>query len=246
MTRELEYRALLAVDIERSGGRGNVALEQIREVLGTALRASFDRAGIDWTDCVRDDLGDGFRVIAPPGLAKSALVHPLVHELAVRLRAHNRNAGPGSTVRVRVALHAGEVRVDGSGVVTGGPLEVLARLLDAPPLRAALADAGAGVSTALLVSQHFHDETVRHGYPGIDPDTFHEITFTTKEHTATAWLHLAPDAAFVQRGTDPAPTVASAVPVEATAAARQVNKASGHGTVFATQHGTQNIHTGRP
>jgi len=236
MTQELEYRALLAVDIERSAGRGNVALRQIREVLRTALCAAFEQGGIDWSACVHDDLGDGMRVTAPAGLPKSRLIHPLIHELAVHLRAHNRNAGPRAAVRVRVALHAGEVYAGAPGAITGGPLEILARMLDAPPLRTALADASTGVSTALLVSQHFYDETVRHGYPGIDPDTFRKVTFTTKEHTADAWLHLAPNASFPQqppkddRGTGAAP-----------GQSKMVNKASGHGIVYATQNGTQHI-----
>jgi len=245
---EWEYRSLLAVDIERSAGRGDVALLRIREVLSAALRASIELSGIDWDACLLDDLGDGFRVTAPAGVRKTRLIHPLVHELAVRLRAHNRTAGPTTQVRVRIALHAGDVCLGPAGQATGGPLEVLARLLDAAPARTALAQAPETVSAALLVSQHFFDETVRHGFPGIDPDTFRKVTFTEKEHTADAWLHL-PGHPALPADPDPAPPPSTPAqhPVASAAADRStmINKASGHGAVYATQNGTQHIHVAR-
>ncbi|MGG2465651.1 hypothetical protein ACO0M4_38810 [Streptomyces sp. RGM 3693] len=242
MDQEVEYRALLAVDIEHSAGRGNVAFWQIRDVLSTALRSSFEQSGIDWEACLRDDLGDGMRVTLPPGARKSALIHPLVHELSVRLRAHNRTAGPLTRIRVRIALHAGDVRLGPSGEVTGHPLEVLARLLDATPVRTALAQAPETVTAALLVSPHFYDETVRHGYPGVDPDTFRNVTFTEKEYTAHAWLHLPGSTAV-----PPAPTQDRADSEQAHGRSKMVNNASGNGVVYATQHGTQHIHiTGKP
>ncbi|MFF8815415.1 hypothetical protein [Streptomyces pactum] len=258
MEQKVEHRALLAVDIERSAGRGNVALQRIREVLWEALRESFGCAGLEWEACLRDDLGDGVRVVAPAGARKTKLIHPLVHELTARLRAHNRLAGPATRIRVRIALHAGDVCLGPAGEVTGRPLEVLARLLDAAVARTALAEAPETVTASLLVSQHFHDETVSHGYPGIDPASFHRVALAEKEYAANAWLHL-PGATAVPPeavgpgeadGRAPVPTPAPAAapaPAPAPAAAKMINKASGHGVVYATQNGTQNIHlTGKP
>lgn len=261
MEAERDYRAVLAVDIERSAGRGNVALDRIREVLGTALRESFAASGIDWEACLRDDLGDGMRVTAPPRLPKTRLIHPLVHELAVRLRAHNRTAGEATRVRVRIALHAGDVRIGPTGGVTGQPLEVLARLLEAAPARTALAQAPETVSASLLVSGHIYDEAVRHGYPGIDPDTFRKVTFTEKEHTADAWLHLPGYGAAPPLPAPSATETPARPPARDGAAAdagpddrdrpdrsgrsTMVNNAYGHGVVYALQHGTQHIRTTR-
>ncbi|KAB2972768.1 hypothetical protein F8R89_12430 [Streptomyces sp. SS1-1] len=185
-----EYRAVLAVDIEKSSGRGNTALMENRRTLRRLLETAFERGGVDWQACARHDLGDGLRVTAPAGTRKAALVHPLVDELAGLLRAHNAEDRDAATrLRVRMALHAGEVGLTADGDVVGAPLETLARLLDAPPLRAALERAPRTVPVALLMSRHFYDDTVRHGYEGIDPDTFHEVGFTVKELTADAWLH---------------------------------------------------------
>lgn len=242
MEQKVEHRALLAVDIERSAGRGDVALQRIREVLSGALRESLECAGLDWEACLRDDLGDGMRVTAPAGARKTRLIHPLVHELAARLRAHNRLAGPATRIRVRVALHAGDVCLGPAGEVTGRPLEVLARLLEADAGRTALAEAPETVTASLLVSQHFYDETVSHGYPGIDPDSFHRVALAEKEYTADAWLHLPGGAAVPPEAVRPGEAVGPSP-----AHAKMVNTASGNGVVYATQNGTQNIHlTGKP
>lgn len=240
MEPELAYRAVLAVDIERSADRGDVALRQIRDALSTALREAFAQSGIDWDACLRDDLGDGFRVTAPAGVRKTRLIHPLIHELSVRLRAHNRTAGPLTQVRVRAALHAGDVHVGPQGQVTGRTLEVLARMLDAKPSRDALSRAPESVTASLLVSRHFYEETVRHGYPGIDPDTFHRVALAEKEYTASAWLHLPGCAAVPPGAPHESGTAAGPAPGHP-AHSKMINKASGNGTVYATQNGTQNI-----
>ncbi|RBM13179.1 hypothetical protein [Streptomyces sp. PT12] len=260
--RELEYRAVLAVDIERSAGRGNTALFAIRDVLAAALREALEESGIAWDACLRHDLGDGLRIVAPAGASKARLVHPLLHELAVRLRAHNARAGDATRVRVRVALHAGDVHVAGDGGVSGWPLEVLARLLDAAPARRALAEAPEAVAVAAVLSRHFHDETVRHGYPGIAPEAFAAVTFTAKEHRGEAWLHLpglpglpSPLSPLSQAVNDAPPPPPDGPNANGTgngngngngnAPAHMVNKATGHGVIYATQNGTQHIHPAR-
>ncbi|WTW99563.1 hypothetical protein OG216_42240 [Streptomycetaceae bacterium NBC_01309] len=236
---EFEYRATFAVDIEKSAGRGNTALLTIREVLRTALRASVERSGVAWDDCLRHDLGDGLRVTVPPGTPKVRLIHPLVPELAARLQAHNRTAGPPTRIRVRMALHAGDVRLGPDGEVAGQPLELLARLLDAAPARTALAEAPADLPVALLISRHYHDETVGHGYPGVDPDAFHNVAVAAKECATDAWLHV-PGLA----GSPPSSRPDRGAP--ARGGSRMINTASGNGVVHATQHGTQHIHVTGP
>lgn len=265
MNAELEYRAVLAVDVERSAGRGDRALFEIRARLTEMVGEAFAASGVDWAACLRHDLGDGLRVTAPAGTRKAALVHPLVPELALRLRTYNRGASPLTRIRVRIALHAGDVRVSPDGEVAGSPLEVLARLLDAPPARAALAGAPETVPASLLLSGHFYDETVRHGHLGLFPEDFRKVGFTVKEHTADAWLQLpgwrlpprparpagpggvreAPAGPMSDPGSGPkaGPETDPETGSEAgsKAGSKMVNKASGHGVVYATQHGTQHI-----
>jgi hypothetical protein len=244
----LAYRSVLAVDIERSAGRGDPALMTIRHVLREALRASFEQSGIDWGACRVADLGDGLRVTAPAGVAKAALIYPLLDDVAARLRAHNRLAGPATVIRVRMALHAGELRLGPCGGVAGRPLEVLARLLDAPTVRAALAAAPRSTVAVLVLSQHFHEETVPHGYPGIEPEAFREVAISNKEFTARAWLRLAgPPTAAVDGPVGAGPVCeASKEPAaqpQRCGPSRMTNRACGHGVIYALYNGVQHINT---
>ncbi|WP_320782723.1 hypothetical protein [Streptomyces sp. CRN 30] len=237
-----EYRAVLAVDIEKSSGRGNVPLLRNREALRSMLRSAFLCGGIDWEACRRTDLGDGLQVTAPAGTRKASLVHPLVQVLTDLLIAHNAAQEPRTRIRVRVALHAGEICLDPSGEVAGTPLETLARLLDAPAAREALAAAPWPVPLSLLMSQHFYEETVRQGYEGIEPDRFHRVGVAVKEYAAGAWLHVP---GWTPPRPDPAPERPArrdrAEPVTSTMNVR----AKGGGTVYANQNGDQHIRVTR-
>lgn len=217
--------------------RGERAISlQFRKVLFDALRDACAASDIDWDACHREDLGDGARIVPSAGSPKVRLIYPLIHELAVQLKAYNRLASELTRIRVRAAIHAGEVHVD-DGRMAGGPLEFLARLLDAPVARQALAAAPPSVTVALIVSEHIYDEIIRHGYRGIDPDTFWQVRFTVKRTTASAWLHLP-------GYMPPLPLAVGKEPVgnEATGRATYQQNNSGH-NVTANQ-GTQNIYEG--
>jgi hypothetical protein len=187
-----EYRTILAADIAGSAGRGDKALLRIREVLFTALHEAMERSEIDWAACQQQDTGDGVMLIMPPGVRKPRLIHPLGYELAAHLRAHNRTAAPLMQVQVRLVLHAGDIHIDPQGTAIGHPLEVVARLLDAPPAREELGHDGVAVPLVVITSQHFYDEIVPHGYPGIERESFRKVAVTVKEYAADAWLWLPP------------------------------------------------------
>lgn len=183
------YRPMMVIDVEHSAGRGDVALINNRAMLLGVLCDVFSESRVDWDSCHSQDTGDGVQLVIDAEVPKARLIHPLVHDLAIRLRAHNQTAGSLTAIRVRVGLHAGDVHMS-DGQVAGSSLEFLARLVEAPPLRQALALAPESVTLALAVSEHVYEEVVRHRYPGIDPDTFHRVTFTVKETKSRAWLHL--------------------------------------------------------
>jgi hypothetical protein len=184
-----EYRAMFAVDIEKSAGRGDPASSDASAALRTALRKALGTAGIRWTDCHHHDLGDGSRLVLGRGMPKAPILAPLAGDLAAQLRTYNRTAGPRREVRVRMAVHAGDVYVT-DGAVEGGSLEHLARLLEAPPLRDVLAAAPKAATVAVAVSEHVWTEVVRHDHDGIDPATYQRVDFTVKETAGRAWLHV--------------------------------------------------------
>jgi len=187
---KLEYRALLSVDVEKSSGRGRRPTNDVRLVLREAVADALARNSVSWADSVVRDLGDGLTIVAPPGTAKADLLNTVIYDLALRLRQHNYAEGPGSRrlIRVRAALHAGEVELSADGFVAGRPLEVLARLLDAPELREALRTAPPGTPLALIMSGHYYDDAVKYGSLSVLPEDFASRHVRVKEYEGQAWL----------------------------------------------------------
>ncbi|WP_407690763.1 ATP-binding protein [Saccharothrix syringae] len=182
------HRTIVVVDVEGFGDPRRTLPHQLGtraglyRVVADAVRA----AGVPWEDCYHEDRGDGVFVLVPPGYAKAPLVEVLPGALVAALRAHN-DAGPAAQrVRLRVAVHAGEVAFDGHGT-TSTAVTTAFRLLDAPAVRAALADSPGLV--VLVVSRWVFDEVVRHSAV-LDPATFRPVAVSVKEVRDTAWIAL--------------------------------------------------------
>src|SRR2546428_3561140 len=77
-----EYRAMVAVDVERSAGRGNVAMIRYQEVLFSAVREAGATSEIDVGACHWRDLGDGVLLVGPAGLPTARFIYPFTHHLA--------------------------------------------------------------------------------------------------------------------------------------------------------------------
>ncbi|MFG2525005.1 hypothetical protein [Streptomyces sp. NPDC048527] len=241
MNPRYEYRALLACDIAGSAGRGEQRLQEIRRVLRSALSDALCVADLDERDFAYVDTGDGCRLVAPAALPKARLLFPLLPELCSRIREHNRQAGADTRLRVRAAVHAGEIRFDPDGTVSGAPFEALARLLDSAPLRHATLAGTGGTPLAAILSHHVHEETVGHGYEGLDADAFTAADVRVKEYAARAWLWYpgSPVGPQVGSGRDAGSVEQPAQPGPRTA--DQLVQATGNGTVFAVHRGDQYV-----
>ncbi|MGW2836711.1 hypothetical protein ACWCWD_02785 [Streptomyces sp. NPDC001493] len=241
MNPRYEYRALLACDITGSGGRGERRLQEIRGVLRSALSHALGTADLDAREFASADTGDGCRLIAPAGLPKAGLLFPLLPELCSRIREHNRHAGTDTRLRVRAAVHAGEIRLDPDGTASGAPFEVLARLLDSAPLRHAALTGTTGTPLAAILSRHVHEETVGHGYEGLEADAFTPVDVQVKEYAARAWLWYPGSPVGPQAVTDREPGSVEGPARPGPQTAEQLVHASENGTVFAVHRGNQYV-----
>ncbi|WP_217547694.1 hypothetical protein [Streptomyces sp. GbtcB6] len=241
MNPRYEYRALLTCDIAGSAGRGQQRLHEIRSVLRSALSGALDSADLDLRDFGYVDTGDGCRLVAPAALPKARLLFPLLPELSSRIREHNRHADPDTGLRVRVAVHAGEILFDPELTVSGSPFEALARLLDSAPLRHATLAGTSGTPVAAILSHHFYEETVGHGYEGLEADAFTAADVRVKEYAARAWLWYpgSPVGPRVDPGRDSGSGERPAEPGPRNP--EQLVQAMGNGTVFAVHRGVQHI-----
>ena len=181
------HRTIVVVDVEGFGDqrRTNPHQVAVRDGLYRAMRDAFGRAGITWDDCGREDRGDGVFILVPAEVPKALLVEALPSALVAALRAHN-GAHPGpERIRLRMALHAGEVRYDGYGV-TAAAVTLAFRLLEAGALKAALASSP-GV-LAVIASSWFFEEVVWHSTA--DATAYRRVEVDVKETTTTGWICL--------------------------------------------------------
>lgn len=180
------HRTILVVDIEGFGDqrRTNPHRLAVRDGMYRAVQQAFSNAGIPWAECYQESCGDGVFVLIPAEVPKGLFVESLPRELAEALRDHNATHRAEEQIRLRMALHAGEVYYDEHGV-TAASINLAFRLLDAGPLKSALKDSPG--TLALIVSSWFFDEVVRHSSAS-DAATYRPVQVAVKETTTVAWI----------------------------------------------------------
>ena len=198
------HRTILVFDIEQSNNplRTNHDRVVIREAMYAAVRAVLKRLKY-----YHEDRGDGVLVLVPPEVPKGRLVSNLLTRLEAALLHHNAAMehqdaarAAATQVRLRVALHAGEVAFDSHGVV-GAAVDHTFRLAEAPPLKSALATS-TGVC-ALICSTWFFDEVIYH-HPDAHPELYRPIETEVKATPLSAYIRV-PGEILIGRSSAPAP-----------------------------------------
>jgi tetratricopeptide (TPR) repeat protein len=181
------HRTIIVIDVEGFGDRRRTNRHQVavREGLYQIVAAAFQQARIPWDIGACQDRGDGMFVLLPPEVPKSLVVDSLPSALVVTLSAHNATHPRQEQIRLRMALHAGEINYDKHGV-TSASINLAFRLIDAGPLKAALA-ASPGV-LAVIVSPWFYEEVVRHS--ATEAASYRPVAVAVKETTTTGWMCL--------------------------------------------------------
>jgi tetratricopeptide (TPR) repeat protein len=197
------HQSVIAFDVEGFSDpyRDNNAMSAVRTGIYRLVQGSFAAAGVPWESCVHEDRGDGAIVIVPADVSKVLLLDPLLSHLSASLVDYNRQARLPERIRLRFALHAGEVEHDSHGL-SGSDVIVACRLLDADQLKGALRHST--VPLAAIVSDVVYDGIVRHRYRDIDPAGYHPVNVRVKKARMHAWIHLP--------GTDEAPVIEHASP----------------------------------
>lgn len=181
--------ALFAVDIAgfTRPDRDDDIRMFMREELYRILERAFDGSGIPWTDCFQEDRGDGALVVVPPGIAANGIIDPLPDRLRSLIRRHNHVSCDAAQIQLRAATHLGPVNHDGHGFV-GTDVDFLFRMLDARPLKRALASTGADL--ALIVSEYVYRNIVSRHPSLVSPTAFQPIRVQVKYTRTRAWTYL--------------------------------------------------------
>jgi len=155
------HRTIVAVDVEGFGARHRTNRNQVavRDGLYQAVWEAFQQAGIPWADHDHEDRGDGIFILVGSEVPKSLFVETLPSALVSALNRHNRVHPEPERIRLRMALHAGEVNYDTHGVAAAS-INLTFRLLESGSVKGALA--GSSGVLAVIVSSWFFEEVVRH------------------------------------------------------------------------------------
>jgi hypothetical protein len=188
ITSTTAHCTIVATDIAEFGqySRNNTNQVRIRRGMYRAMQQAFDAADIPWISCRREDRGDGVLILAPADVSKAMFVDHLPNALVDALTRHNRIHPVEERIRLRLALHAGEVNYDEHGV-TGSSITHTFRLLDAEVVKRTFAEVSAVL--AIIGSAWFFDEVIRHS-EWSHARSYRPVDITNKETTTQAWIRL--------------------------------------------------------
>ena len=181
------HRTIVALDVEGFGARHRTNRNQVavRDGLYRAVREAFQQAGIPWADHDHEDRGDGMFILVGSEVPKSLFVETLPSALVSALHRHNGGHPDAERIRLRLALHAGEVNYDAHGA-TAASINLTFRLLESGLVKEALT--GSSGVLAVIVSSWFFEEVVRHSTA--DTAAYYPVLVTVKETIVTGWVCL--------------------------------------------------------
>lgn len=181
------HRTIVAVDVEGFGDRRRTNRNQVavRDGLYRAVREAFNQAGIPWIDQDHEDRGDGMFILVGSEVPKSLFVESLPSKLISALRRHNDDHPAPEQIRLRMALHAGEVNYDEHGA-TAASINLVFRLLESSAVKRLLADSPGPL--AIITSSWFYEEVVQHS--SVAAAAYRLVQVTVKETTTTGWVCL--------------------------------------------------------
>ncbi|MEV4319512.1 hypothetical protein [Actinocrispum sp. NPDC049592] len=181
------HRSIIALDIADSTSRADTVKAKLRELMYEMVEKALQDAGIaPWHHDNLIDRGDGVLVLVHPvpQAPKALLLAKVIPVLAGALRMHNLQA-PDQRLRLRTAMHAGEVNYDGHGCF-GEALDITFRLLDAPLVKRILREVAE--SMVLVISDHVYRSVVRHGYQGVLDVYTRRTTVLVAGHHHRGWI----------------------------------------------------------
>jgi hypothetical protein len=181
-------RAILACDIVAFGERRPEQLQlYLRDQLYTRVDRALNESGFRFDDCYREDRGDGLFLLLRPDDSLDALVTSVVNGLDREIRRLNQVALADARMRLRVAMHSGQVHTDRHGV-TGDAMIHTFRLLNAPRFKHRMRESGARLGA--IISDRLYEDVVRPDVGMADPAAYERLRVETKETKTWGWVRL--------------------------------------------------------
>jgi len=187
--KRLEFRFLVATDVEGFSRRSAAEQAQAQDDLERAVARAALEAGLDRQRWYRQPRGDGELAVLPEGTDGLSLVSDYPRRLAATIAAVNRDGDRRPRLRVRIAIHHGAVAPGrfGYGPVGTAPI-VISRLVDAEIVRQQLRQHG-NLDIALIVSATVYDEVIQSRLHGLHPEAFHRTIVRVKGISAVGYVY---------------------------------------------------------
>jgi hypothetical protein len=182
-----QHRSIIVLDVAGFGRRTDPAQVHIRTGLDQVVRAACRASGLPLSRLVFEDRGDGLILFVPATISKAVLVRPFLPQVRTFLHAHNSKVEAAHRIRVRLAVHAGEV-VRGPHGWIGADLNLTCRLVDSEALREELVRQPRS-DLVVALSDVVHQAVVRHGHRGTEASEYTEVPLNVKELATRAWIH---------------------------------------------------------
>ncbi|WP_433894571.1 hypothetical protein [Streptomyces sp. CA-111067] len=227
---EITRRLCLAADIEQYSRFDTPHQEAVQAQLDRVLRAAAERSGLDHSEWSTQPQGDLEFAVLPAGTPEQLVLGEYVTHLAAELGGYNATRRPVGRMRLRLAIDVGVAVTAALGFSGPAPIAV-ARYLDAPEVKQALAATGSA-SLAVVVSDRLYQDVVRSRFHGLDPEQYRRIHVRQKGFAGYGWLRLP--GAHPQDAAEPSPGASEDGPRSpARAAEREQSSFVQHGV-----HGT--------
>ncbi|ONI80407.1 hypothetical protein ALI22I_44590 [Saccharothrix sp. ALI-22-I] len=183
------HRSFVVVDVESYGDLTRTTHQRLaaRDGMYQVLMTAFADCDLPWDDKMVDDAGDSLIVVLPADVPKSRLADHLPTRAAAELRAHNAIHSHGARLRMRMALHFGEVAYDGRGGKSSAALIFACRIVDTAEAKRALKDSAA--TLVVIASDLFYDSVIRHD-PASHPEAYRLVDADVKETRTEVWIRL--------------------------------------------------------
>jgi class 3 adenylate cyclase len=161
-------------------------LMAVQEGVYDVLKTAFVAMGVDFGSCATEDRGDGMLILVPSSVSKSQLADLLPDRLVAELRRYNSTRVAEAQFKLRIGLHAGDIRKNEHGWV-GHAINHTCRIVEAQDAKTALAESEGLL--AVIASEYVYTEVIEQD-PGAAPEAYRQIDVAVKKFTAKAWLRL--------------------------------------------------------
>ena len=184
----MECSVIMMVGVEGFGRRLEPMQVRLRRWLHDVVGRAVAESGLDFGAVPPRDRRDGAMWLLPDEISKVGLAGRFVDRLQEGLRDYGWRATSESALRLRLALHAGEVTRDVYGW-SGADLATACRLVELSALKETLALARrAGLAVA--VTRSWYDGVVRHGEAETHPEAYRQVAFQGGDVDSTAWIRV--------------------------------------------------------